>query len=171
VVDALKVAHRIGSGLLTAPGIFSGFKGINIGEGRKNLIRFLNDCPVVRDEKAALSGAPTSALIVPSDSDTTSNSPDANSSDALFAKHVAQNFHLQYKKAGIAGMRYSVESCYALARKTLKESTIEYCYLLDQLARCSVPECEGIRQTDPAFRERVRYCPDNGQIPQRSQMS
>jgi hypothetical protein len=34
----------------------------------------------------------------------------------------------------MAGLKASVEACYERSRKTLKEATIQYCYLLDQLA-------------------------------------
>jgi hypothetical protein len=75
----------------------------------------------------------------------------------LLAKRVAQNFDRQFKKGGMSGIKNSVESCYALARKTLKESTIEYCYLLDQLASAvDAAAMEGLnRPQDEYWRPRT----------------
>ena len=56
-VDALKMADYIGAGVAPGPPeAFSGFAGINVGEGREKLVRTLNDCrdvslDSVRDEK------------------------------------------------------------------------------------------------------------------------
>src|ERR1700730_9300179 len=50
------------------------------------------------------------------------------------AKRVARNFHRKIMKAGMAGLRTSVETCYGRARRTFEKSAIQYCYLLDQLA-------------------------------------
>jgi hypothetical protein len=116
VVGALKAANRIGSGLSPAPGIFAGVAGINVGDAKEKLVRFLNDCG---------DGAPQFA---------THNLPDITPTEAALAKRVARHFDQQYKKTGMEGIRGSVESCYALARKTPREPTIEYCYILDQLA-------------------------------------
>ena len=54
LVGALKVANRIGSGLSPAPGVFAGILGINVGDGREKLTRFLNDCGAAAQNSALM---------------------------------------------------------------------------------------------------------------------
>jgi hypothetical protein len=129
LAGALKVADTIGSVLSPAPGIFGGVKGIRVGDGREKLVRTLAECQ-------ALQGSSSAASIPPSSASSPAN---VNQDDTALAKRVARNFDQQFKKAGMAGLKVSIDACYVQARKTPKESTIEYCYLLDQLA-CSVDE-------------------------------
>jgi hypothetical protein len=44
-VDAIRRADRVGSGLQAAPGIFAGFLGIRVGEGRDKIAKVLDGCP------------------------------------------------------------------------------------------------------------------------------
>jgi hypothetical protein len=136
LVDALKNANKIGSGLSIAPGIFAGFHGIGVGDGKDKLIRYLIDCSdklsAASTENALPStDAPTAVATAPSAPGPLPNSP----SDATdLVKRVARNFDQQFKKGGMAGLKVSVETCYARARQTLKEAIVQYCYLLDELA-------------------------------------
>jgi hypothetical protein len=54
--------------------------------------------------------------------------------DSLLVNRVAKNFDRQYRKAGMTGIRSSIEACYAQARKAAKLTALEYCYLLDQVS-------------------------------------
>jgi hypothetical protein len=153
LVGALKNANEIGSGLSIAPGIFAGFQGIGLGDGKDKLIRYLNDCSdklsAASTENAAPSNAaPTAVATAP-----TAPGPLPNStSDATdLVRRVARNFDQQFKKAGMAGLKVSVETCYARARQALKEAIAQYCYLLDELASsvdAAVMQKLNIRQDD-----------------------
>ena len=135
LVDALKNANKIGSGLSITPEIFAGFKGIGVGDGKDKLIQYLSDCS---DKSSASpsavlpsSAAPTAVATAPS---APGSLPNATSDPTDLVKRVARNFDQQFKKAGMAGLKVSVETCYARARQTLKEAITQYCYLLDELA-------------------------------------
>jgi hypothetical protein len=135
LVGALKNANEIGSGLSVAPGIFAGFQGIGLGDGKDKLIRYLNDCSdtlaSASTENALPSiAAPTAVAAAPSVPGSLPNSTDATD----LVNRVIRNFDQQFKKAGMAGLKVSVETCYARARQTLKEAIMQYCYLLDELA-------------------------------------
>jgi hypothetical protein len=145
LADALKVAESIGSGLSLGPGIFAGVKGIRVGDGREKLVRTLTDCQ-------SANGAASVPTNLPS---TNSSGTSGAQDDTALAKRVARNFDQQFKKAGMAGLKVSVDACYVQARKTPKESTIEYCYLLDQLA-CSVDEAATKKMNIP--QQSYWYC-------------
>jgi len=127
LVGALKVADSIGSGLSPAPGVFAGVRGIHVGDDREKLVGLLTECSPTSQPAAPMNSAP-------------SGSPQASAVDEIaLAKRVARNFNQQYKKAAMVGLRMSVEACYGQARKTLREESIEYCYLLDQLS-CAIDD-------------------------------
>ena len=131
MVGALKVADSIGSGLSPAQGIFAGIRGIRVGDAREKLVRTLTECLPSRADPKVAASAPSNP----------STAPDVPNSEeeTVLAKRVARNFSQRYKKAGMAGLKESIEACYGQVRKTLKESSLEYCYLLDQLA-CAIDE-------------------------------
>jgi hypothetical protein len=54
--------------------------------------------------------------------------------DAEQAKRVARNFNERYAKLGMAGIKSSVQTCYAATTKSLKERSMQYCFLLDLVA-------------------------------------
>jgi hypothetical protein len=60
--------------------------------------------------------------------------PTFSAADIEMAKRVARNVNQRLRAAGISGLRTSVQACYAQARKTLKESSVAYCYVLDLVA-------------------------------------
>jgi hypothetical protein len=121
MIDRLKNAVSIGAGISPTLGIFSGFKGISTRDGRDKLARFLDGCMTPQQDISTT---------VPAIQPQTSGGP----SDVEIGRRVAHNFDTQFKKAGMAGIRISVEACYASVTKSRKIVALEYCYLLDSVA-------------------------------------
>jgi hypothetical protein len=127
----LRQAKTIGTGLDIGPNVFAGIRGINVGDGREKLVRTLNNCPLANESK--VSRFP-STVEQNAENANTENEQQVADKDEAVAKRVARNFNREFKRGGMFRLKESVTQCYQQASRSYDYSSIEYCYILDQIS-------------------------------------
>ena len=123
LVKSISQATKIGSGISVGGGIFAGFSGINVGTGKDKLLEILDQC---RSTGKLFHGNEQSV-------------PNSTPRDVALATRLAHNLDREYRKGGMTRLRSSVDECYQQAKSNPTDTTIQYCYILDQIS-CSLDE-------------------------------
>jgi hypothetical protein len=117
----LGAAEKIGSGISPAAHIFSGFTGIELGSGKNKMLELFGQCNSIQYSRK------TSTVSL------------NDSADVALATRLARNLDREFRKGGMIRLRQSVEDCYKMVRLHPISSSIEYCYILDQIS-CGLDE-------------------------------
>jgi hypothetical protein len=129
-------AEKIGSGVSPAAHIFSGFSGMGLGAGKNKMLELFDQCKSTIQDYSKNSKTST---VTPS-----------SSADIALATRLARNLDREFRKGGMLRLRQSVEDCYKTVRLHPIASSVEYCYILDQIS-CGLDESfwENIGKSQP----------------------